>query len=371
MERHTNVPNYIGIHHTYHYNATRITAIVLETIIFILTFAKRNVNTLHTNIVNKVVRDGRRFYAFMIVQAIHTAYMTYLFIWRLTIFSILACRLIKGLLQISAEPLMNHSSTSNDDVELTSFVNLLMVRSEDKDSRPPPNPDLVLPPMADPPPANPTHPLGGYVWGPLVKAMLGELEMGVAVIICNIQVLVTTRIDLGATDERMYSRTYPLCFVFPCFPRSVVFSCPVAVAGAAGEREREREVPGWERMLRDSRVSCGTSSLALTEVCLEWSDTSTFRSRGWSDSLLEYEGGEEEVVEGEGEGEGKVGEEVEGKTVGAVGGVDDCVVGTGGTDDKVVSESATVLERVGQFGMVDQSWEICKNTVELEVTAMN
>ncbi|KAF8997471.1 hypothetical protein BDQ17DRAFT_1329316 [Cyathus striatus] len=107
---------------------TGIAVIIQETIMFILTFAKRNVDTLHTNIVNKVVRDGGRFYAFMIVlpsvQAIHTAYTTYLFVWRLTVFSILACRLIKGLLQISAEPLMNHSSTSNGDVELTSFVNV-------------------------------------------------------------------------------------------------------------------------------------------------------------------------------------------------------------------------------------------------------
>ncbi|KAF8997477.1 hypothetical protein BDQ17DRAFT_1428993 [Cyathus striatus] len=182
--------------------------------------------------------------------------------------------------------------------------------------------------------------VGGYVWGSLVKAMVGELEMGVAVIVCNIQVLVTwvynKRYNVDFEEPESISGlqtrecTLEHAHCASCFLASRARSYSHTRSrsrGAAGERERE--VPGWERMLRDSRVSCGTSSLALTEVCLEWSDTSTFRSRGWSDSLREYEGEGEEVVEGE--GEGKVGEEMERKTIGAVEGVDEGAVGTRGT----------------------------------------
>ncbi|KAF8997467.1 hypothetical protein BDQ17DRAFT_1411386 [Cyathus striatus] len=125
--------NYIW-NDAYNCNATRIFGIILESTLLILTLTKKNVETRYTNIVDKVVRDGGRFFVIMIamssvlilpsVQAIQAKYVTFPLVWKPTIYSILACRLIKGLLQVSTELPMDNSSASNNDVELTSFIDM-------------------------------------------------------------------------------------------------------------------------------------------------------------------------------------------------------------------------------------------------------
>ncbi|KAF8997470.1 hypothetical protein BDQ17DRAFT_1411389 [Cyathus striatus] len=114
--------------------AMHIIVMLRESTLLILTLTKKNVETRYTNIVDKVVRDGGRFFVIMIamssvlilpsVQAIQAKYVTFPLVWKPTIYSILACRLIKGLLQVSTELPTDNSSASNNDVELTSFIDM-------------------------------------------------------------------------------------------------------------------------------------------------------------------------------------------------------------------------------------------------------
>ncbi|KAF8997466.1 hypothetical protein BDQ17DRAFT_1428986 [Cyathus striatus] len=100
----------------------RISMIILESFLFALTFSKRNIESRHANIVGTVVRDGGKFFVFMVVARIFTLLTGS---WKLTIFSVFACKLVKGLLQICTEPpTVRLSASSTDNVELTSFINI-------------------------------------------------------------------------------------------------------------------------------------------------------------------------------------------------------------------------------------------------------
>ncbi|KAF8997504.1 hypothetical protein BDQ17DRAFT_1329343 [Cyathus striatus] len=106
-------------------------------------FSKRNIETQYANIINKVVRDGGNFFVLMLgmslsvlmlpsVQVIRTTFLIFSF-WSLNIFSILSCRLIKGLLQLSTVSSMDHSKESYNDVELTSFIDVEYTAADDMD----------------------------------------------------------------------------------------------------------------------------------------------------------------------------------------------------------------------------------------------
>ncbi|KAF8997485.1 hypothetical protein BDQ17DRAFT_854383 [Cyathus striatus] len=104
-----------------------------QTIIISLTLAKRKVKTQYVAIVRRVVRDGGGFFAFMAVfaitlilpsvRAVRATLLNFAFMWMLTIAPVVTCRLIKGSLQLSAEPLTECSSSS-EGVELTSYIDL-------------------------------------------------------------------------------------------------------------------------------------------------------------------------------------------------------------------------------------------------------
>ncbi|KAF8998835.1 hypothetical protein BDQ17DRAFT_1361650 [Cyathus striatus] len=113
-----------------------IWVIVLESIILALTLAKRNASTRHGDIVSKVIRDGGRFFAFMIVgslvlifssvEPISMVLIGFTTIWMLSLSPIMTCGLIREFLQFKTEEAqsLDQLRISSSDVELTSFIDL-------------------------------------------------------------------------------------------------------------------------------------------------------------------------------------------------------------------------------------------------------
>ncbi|KAF8997480.1 hypothetical protein BDQ17DRAFT_1329324 [Cyathus striatus] len=111
-----------------------IWVIAEELIILTLTLAKVNIATQYIHIVGRVIRDGGGFFALAVaahckaaaiplvlpsVKDIRATFATFSLVfmitrsWDLTIQPIVACRLIKGFLEVDTETYVNHSRESS------------------------------------------------------------------------------------------------------------------------------------------------------------------------------------------------------------------------------------------------------------------